>query len=155
MKREIEFRGITFKGDWVYGDLTNDMGGLSFDEKQWIRNNLTENKSTNSVTAYWQETTKRIHWKEKMAQCNAPVKPESVGQFTGLHDKNGTKIFDGDALSDSLGGSVFYVSFERGAFRGVYPNHDNSTYNLSGWIDPNPHLEIIGNIHENPELIKK
>jgi len=156
--REIKFRGITFKGDFVYGDLSNDRsGGLSFNEKQWVRNNLTENSIKDDLTAYWQQTTKRISWREGYAYCNAPVKPETVGQFTGLKDKNGKGVYEGDIVLHAkesnmtskctmigpyaIGWNGFESHFELiGA-----PIHGRLIYKA---------YEIIGNIHEDPELLE-
>jgi len=146
--RPIKFRGITFKGDFVYGDLNNDRsGGLSFNEKRWIRNNLTENSSEDNITAYWQQTTKRISWRDGAAYCNAPVKPETIGQFTGLCDKNGKEIYEGDIanISRLKNQLVIYKDCKFGTQNG------SSFYCLGNW---DRKFEVIGNIHENPELLK-
>ena len=123
--REFKFRGLTFKGDWVYGDLTTDFTGLSFDEEQWCRNNLTENSTTNETTGYWQKTTKRIHWYEGNVRFNAPVRPDSVGQCTGMIDKNEVEIYEGDLIQPEYNRlSKFVVNFSDGKY-------NSSSYNLA------------------------
>ena len=78
------------------------------------------------------------------------VLPETVGQYTGLTDKNGKKIFEGDIVkhrsyySDNIVISV--VTYTDGQFLAMVG--ENSGFNLSD------KLEIIGNIHDNPELLK-
>lgn len=74
------------------------------------------------------------------------VYPETVGQFTGLTDKNGRKIFEGDILKAN-NGHIGYVAFSEGGFVKAYRCHFNFT-NLYG-----DNQEVIGNIHDNPELI--
>jgi uncharacterized phage protein (TIGR01671 family) len=85
--------------------------------------------------------------------CN--VRAETVGQYTGLTDSNGKKIFEGDIVSAKYGelkkiGFVFY--YERGAKFGI---RENSGYdNLSLLFDKTIHewdIKVIGNIHDNPE----
>ena len=96
------------------------------------------------------------------------VIPETVGQFTGLTDKNGKKIFEGDIfqMDDE---SVAVVIFKDGCFRleeyffsGVYTE---SGFDECGgeWgvvnCDPidwyfTKDMEVIGNIHDNPELLE-
>ena len=79
------------------------------------------------------------------------VKSETVGQFTGLSDKNGKKIFEGDILKvpnrDCYGRVEYSVPecrFEISMQNGYYvPMHDFAS-----------DVEIIGNIYDNPELFK-
>ena len=80
----------------------------------------------------------------------------TVGQFTGLTDKNGTKVFDGDVVKVLQGKDkgVAYVGFENGAFM-LYPRTGNIyertlwAYWYNDWD-----VEIIGNIHDNPEFLE-
>ena len=76
------------------------------------------------------------------------VVPETVGQFTGLLDKNGKKIFEGDILKAG-NGHIGYADFSEGGFVLVCRCHANLT-DLYGAIQ-----EVIGNVHDNPELLKE
>jgi len=82
------------------------------------------------------------------------IVPETVCQFTGLKDKNGNDIYEGDILLLSRGGGIMPVVFLEKA----------SSFCLSidkerdmMWFETdllNGYYEIIGNIHDNPELLK-
>jgi uncharacterized phage protein (TIGR01671 family) len=77
------------------------------------------------------------------------VIPETVGQYTGLTDKNGKKIFEGDICKHRSNYSGEYiitvVTYTDGQFLSMADN--NSGFNLSD------KFEVIGNIHDNPELL--
>ena len=97
------------------------------------------------------------------------VKPETVGQFTGLVDKNGKRIFEGDIFTSDYfkDGEKFEVVFRYGAFcgesnrTGLFPLGFTNDYYETGdesddfyyAEDYTSHIQIIGNIHDNPELL--
>lgn len=82
-------------------------------------------------------------------KCRIFVNPETVGQYAGLKDKNGTKIFEGDIVTmPRYGGgrckSVVY--FKSGKFA-----VDGSNYGFKNICPKN--MLVIGNIYDNPELL--
>ncbi|HBM4033901.1 TPA: hypothetical protein LWL02_002451 [Listeria innocua] len=76
------------------------------------------------------------------------VRPETVGQYTGLKDKNGKKIFEGDVGWDEHNECYGVVKFEEGKFLYVWENIAEDLQEVADGI------EICGNIHENPELME-
>lgn len=79
-----------------------------------------------------------------------PVDPKTVGQCTALKDKNGVLIFEGDLLQYSHKRSVLEVMYEDASFMlKISPTTYKHFY-----VDDAGYIEIIGNIHEHPELIK-
>ena len=99
---------------------------------------------------------------EKSTEVMCAVLTNTIGQSTGLTDKNGKKIFEGDIIhleySQVFFGGVYFgeytaeVSYKEGCFvtDGIN-NGDEIETPLSGF--DNDELEIIGNIHDNPELL--
>ena len=92
-----------------------------------------------------------------LANGYAYVIPETVGQYTGLKDKNGKMIFEGDVVycKSRLDNANMVVIFECGQFRMVFSENYRSYQTNSGFYDINCfNKEVIGNIHDNPELLE-
>lgn len=78
------------------------------------------------------------------------VAPETVGQFTGLHDKKGKEIYEGDILKVDWMRSLAYVEYHRDSIM-VYSC--NSIGRYLGEVAGD--CTVVGNIHDNPELLKE
>ena len=134
--REILFRGKKISdGEWIEGDLlrtTIDCVTYSF----IFKDNYTYNKETGDVTA----------------NNRSLVEPATVGQYTGLKDKNGKRIFEGDLclcdrnINDAFDKKVFEIKYD--PVRGFYGDNFNEIDAYEFCM-----CEIIGNIHDNPELM--
>jgi uncharacterized phage protein (TIGR01671 family) len=140
MDREILFRGRTIKtryfgGEWIEGFFVMSRAGRAEMEPAIITGT------------------------EKGCFMTEFVDPATVGQFTGLCDKNGKKIFEGDIVKmvpdDNEEESwITEVKFEDGAFK-VEVNGCDYTYTAIGWIDDDVEIEVVGNIHDTPDLEKE
>ncbi|HJJ14165.1 MAG TPA: YopX family protein [Clostridiaceae bacterium] len=113
--------------------------GLSFD-KGWIYGNLIKSDQNT--------------WIRESDYYNFKVKAETVGQFTGLHDKNGKEIYEGDIVQwADFKMEVFWgedVGIGYGfCWRNVKGKNEYCE-SMTGFIDE---YEVIGNIYNNPELL--
>ena len=140
MKREILFRGINFQKEWVYGDLFHSYA------------------NDDIAIAYYREGSKTPTFDA--------IFPESFGQYTGLTDKNGVKIFEGDIvrfsyITDGIKPieieCLAKVVFEDGSFmiKCIKGHVHNSIQRALFAMDYfNIKVEVIGNVTDNPELMK-
>lgn len=82
--------------------------------------------------------------------CSWEVIPETVGQFTGLFDKNGKEIYEGDiVIFDNHLQGISQVVYDYAGF-----NVDSKTYRTALRPMMNNHMRVVGNIYDNPELLK-
>ena len=125
--REILFRGKRIdNGEWVYGDLV-------------------QSPAYCVVQIYEQD----------LCGDNFAVDPSTVGQYTGLTDKNGKKIFEGDIVKH-----YFSKRFDPIVGRVAFDGHDCrlKLYSCTDGTESGFYrgciYEVIGNIHDNPELLE-
>ena len=134
--REILFRGKTDKGEWVQGQLLHFKASVGIGEPAII-----------IESCEWDNSNKWFNLGKR-----AKVIPETIGQYTGLTDKNGTKIFEGDIVK--YGYTINKVVFEHRndtAYFGVAMD-DAETWHFC-YLTNAACMEVIGNIHDNPELL--
>lgn len=133
--REILFRGKKYNGEWVHGyyvQANNSWHGHG-KHKEWVVCSACANGGWFAL-------------QEKHA-----VIPETVGQYTGLLDKNGRKIFEGDAVwfSDEKERGVVCFDEIGACFSVRFDTFDANFDHLYS-----NELEIIGNVYDNPELME-
>lgn len=143
MGREIKFRGISVikinKGEWVYGYYNQSI-------------------MSNGVKV---TEIRELAGERPTYQVFCEVDPATVGQYTGLKDKNGKEIWENDIIR-GVDGSIGVIRYgdhfdfevdNRVNFFGYYV--DFPRFQLSLTADSEGWAEVIGNEWENPELIKE
>ena len=158
MMREILFRGKRVdNGEWVEGLYSRKPGIYKEYEHSIIWHEGIERSSATGTCGYF--------------EYGAGVRPETIGQFTGLLDKNGKKIFEGDIVRIaycfgwddekekdvpeeeyiskvySIDGCPFCVDL-------LHCDSDMTPIAWLDWSYDDAEIEVIGNIHDNPELLK-
>lgn len=129
--RQIEFRGLRTDGKgWICGDL--------------LHNHWTGGDTFTACAIRYLIGDLYSHPIE--------VRPETVGQFTGLHDKDENKIFEGDINN---GRTVILFNKERGLFAEHYWWESRNEWTIASYPINTDYITIIGNIHEHPHLINQ
>ena len=131
MKREIKFRGKRLANDeWCYGSLLI-----------WADGECTILEKSDSSNAVWKRE----------------INPDTVGQFTGLHDCDGKEIYEGDVILEDKDPTMMEIVFRDGIFFASIGNTrgENPYMNCAlRVILDRRKTHVIGNIHDNPELLK-
>ena len=121
--REIKFRGKRIdNGEWVYGYYFQGFTGISYI--------LVLHDHILGITEFYE------------------VDPETIGQYTGLKDENGTEIYEGDVCWEWIEFCKQTKPYVVEDLRKLYleTKRDDSYYRITS-------LQVIDNIHDNPELL--
>lgn len=153
MSKEVLYRAVSKKGKWIYGFYychkgLNEHFILPIDETPFYNGIPIVPKAISDYEVY----------------------KETVSEFTGLTDKNGTKIFEGDIVQsitedthekrfavikfgkykdDNFEDSAIGFYFECGGYQFSMFNGEAQGYDFPSFV------EVIGNIHDNPELLEE
>ena len=141
--REILFRGKRIdNGEWIEGQLLHFTSSVGNHELSIIVESCEWDNANE-----WFNLGKR-----------AKVDPETVGQYTGLTDKNGKKIFEGDIISEKPPMNeiayIGYVAYDEEAAVWRFMINNDGKYNGVLFGTYSRSYTVIGNIHDNPELME-
>lgn len=135
MTREILFRGQTRKRGEKVNMLREPIEG------NWVYGGIFQGKGDKSIIYTYDPVGKYV------------VYSDTVGQYTGLTDKNGVKIFEGDIFKLQYPNCTAVVTWdaENGRFLGFTTGNEKRIVYVGRTPSP---IEVIGNIHDNQDLMR-
>ena len=130
--------------------------GKNVENNEWMFGLLDDVDHDADFTAILPRRDER----SKFAGCGWEVYPSTVGQYTGLTDKNGKRIFEGDIISTDIARPYLVVEFRDGCFMFNCNDGGEDYYDIMLPILKEAQTvykygEVIGNIHDNPELLEE
>ena len=145
--REILFRGKRKdNGKWVEGFFVKRIEPLTLIPKCYI---LVQEEDTSGITG---EPTGHLNTEFSWYE----VIPETFGQYTGLKDKNGKRIFEGDICQHEKTRRTISVSWHGTMAGYVWSKRieDSNLFDFGELFRVHDKYAVIGNIHDNPELLE-
>ena len=133
--REYKFRGKNKDIGWVYGQLAYDINGNTYIIQEVELDSSYGLEETILFATMWYRVDK-----------------ETIGQYTGLKDKNGKEIYEGDIVYIAAEDERGIIRWDNETARYVVI-YDNIITDFDNWYGED--LEVIGNIYDNPELLEK
>lgn len=124
--------------------------GKRLDNGEWIKGNSIVRLGDGFFICCWTGVTIK---KSEFYNLFTEVAPATVGQYTGLKDKNGREIYEGDII----GGSNGSINGWEWPFKSeIKWNDEECGFNTPNWgyMDSTHYYNVLGNIHDNPELLK-